>query len=249
MSHRVTCTRCQHVLHVPGDIRDRWITCPRCLSSVPNPGFSDVAPGPAPAGAPAQPPPPEVLLVTERSCPDCGNPVEPSWRYCPHCDEPLDHPAPVRRRGTAESDVRFDTGVVGVGVGVLGMLGGLGMVVFYCGGGLRGVDSKTGAENAAGAGMVVGLVLFGLVIVGMILGGQGRQPGTRVTSLVLGGIALGMLVLGLLVASTVYLFAGCFEPCGGRRRPPPGPPPRPPAKACLLLPVETAQVPVAPEHG
>jgi hypothetical protein len=27
-----------------------------------------------------------------------------------------------------------------------------------------------------------------------------------------------MLVLGLLVASTVYLFAGCFEPCGGRRR-------------------------------
>ena len=37
MAERVTCPGCQHTLRIPPGSRDRWLTCPRCLSPVANP--------------------------------------------------------------------------------------------------------------------------------------------------------------------------------------------------------------------
>jgi hypothetical protein len=217
MPDQVTCPRCQARLSVGRDRRSRWLTCPRCLSSIPNPAQSDIAPGPGSAASPAPRPP--ALAAGEDACPNCGQLVERSWRYCPYCDAPLDegwsHPG---RDETAEADVRRDTSAIGIGFGVLGLLGGLGMILFFCSGGLSGIRTRSGAEQAATIGMVVGLVLFGLVIGGIVLGGLGKSPGGRVASSILGGIALAVLATAVAISGLIYMFAGCFEGCGRSKR-------------------------------
>src|SRR5262245_4343867 len=145
MSYRVTCVRCKQEVRIPRELRDRWLTCPRCLASIPNPALSDVAAGRAPAPAAPDTPPPAVLQPRERSCPDCGRPVESSWRYCPHCDAPLEEGAFLGPKDTLEGDVRRDTSAVGIGLGLLGLLGGGGMIFYYCGGGLSCGRARGGA--------------------------------------------------------------------------------------------------------
>jgi hypothetical protein len=247
MPDPVTCPRCQTRLAVERDRRSRWLTCPRCLSSIPNPALSDVAPAPSPApAAAAEPRPPEVLPVPQPPCPDCGQPVEPSWRYCPFCDAPLGSRWEPEPEESLEADVRRDTSAIGIGLAVLGLLGGGGMIVFYCGGGMSGVRSRSAAEQAAGIGVLIGVILFGLVVTGMVLGGVGKSGGGRLASTVLSAIALGVLGLAVGIAGIVYLFAGCFEPCGRRRQGevrPPGAAAPPPAAWAALPPGPPARRP------
>ncbi len=216
MSQTITCARCRHVLRIASEVRGRWVTCPRCLASIPNAGLG-VAPGGA---APAAIPTAERSATAEPApageCPECGQPVERGWRYCPHCDAVLVHRGPPPE--PLDAEVRGDMGLVGGGLTLLALLGGLGMILFYCGGGLGSVHSKSEAQGAAGIGMGVGVVLFGLAVTGMVVGGLSRGEGSRIGSIIIGALALTVLGFAILVTVVLYAFAGCFEPCGGRQR-------------------------------
>ena len=65
MPLETTCPRCKHVLRVPAGVAGRWLTCPRCLSSVGNPNelVAD------PSGRPA---PPSAEELRQTVCPECG---------------------------------------------------------------------------------------------------------------------------------------------------------------------------------
>jgi hypothetical protein len=101
---------------------------------------------------------------------------------------------------------------------LLGMLGGLGMILFLCAGGLQDVRSRDTAQGIGGVAMIIGVILLGLVVAGMVWGSYGRQSGTRVATIILGSFAIAILVLATGFAGLVYLFAGCFEPCGSQKK-------------------------------
>jgi Double zinc ribbon len=214
MPHQVACPVCHHTLRIADDATTVWLTCPRCLTQVMNPrqGITTPAaiPPPAPMERPAEP------ASAEPRCSECGAPVEPSWRYCPHCDAPLGRVRDIQRSVAADQDVRRDTGLAGGGLVLLGLLGGLGIILFLCGGGLNQVTSKSSVEGIASAATIIGFVLFGAVVAGMVLGATGKTSGTRVATTILGAIAIVVLVLAVAIAFVVYTFASCLEPCGHR---------------------------------
>jgi hypothetical protein len=123
-----------------------------------------------------------------------------------------------------DQEVRHDTALVGGGLVLLGLLGGIGIIFFLCGGGLRDVRSKSAAEGITATAAGAGVLLFTAVVVGMVLAARSRHTGTSVATTVLGSIAMCVLMLALGVAGIIHLFAGCFEPCGRRARPAAGPP-------------------------
>jgi Double zinc ribbon len=121
-----TCPTCKLVLDLDADVQGRWLTCPRCLTSI----------EPAQTGVTEAPLPRPIADAAEREarsvCPNCGRDVERSWRFCPNCEEPL---RGRRRRSDIpelELDVRRDnTGskVVGIVLGCL-LIGGVVLILF-----------------------------------------------------------------------------------------------------------------------
>jgi hypothetical protein len=118
-----------------------------------------------------------------------------------------------------DREVRHDTSLVGGGLVLLGLLGGVGMILFLCGGGLRDVHGKSTVQGIASVAVIVGVLLFAVVVAGMVLGGFGRASGSIATTIV-GSFAIVVLVAAVGISGFIYMIAGCFEPCGPRPQPP-----------------------------
>src|SRR5262245_23331365 len=81
MARTITCPSCSAALSLP-DHLTAAATCPRCLARIEPPAEAiTTAPPPSPAPKPA---------VT--GCPQCGQSVQPEWRFCPHCQDRLPQP-------------------------------------------------------------------------------------------------------------------------------------------------------------
>jgi hypothetical protein len=215
MTHEITCPTCKHTLRVAAGAPGRWLTCPRCLASVGNPHVLQ-APD-APARLPSAPPPEQA--AAEDRCPGCGRVVAPRWRTCPFCAEPLGRAAAPRRPAAVDEEVRGDSKGVGLGLVLLGLLGGAGMVLFLCGGGL-GDLRWVGAKQAVGITFAVGILCLGLVVAGMTVSATGRQAAGRIVTVALGAAATVLLVLVLVLTAFIYSVASCLEGCqGGTTKP------------------------------
>jgi hypothetical protein len=213
MPFRITCPACRHVLTITEDVKDAWLTCPRCLAKVVNPGA--LVRGQRPPGS-GPTPREESSLAASPTCPHCDKPVQPSWRRCPFCEAPL---RPQRRSKpirTADSDVRRDTGLIGGGLVLVGLLGGLGIIFFLCGGGLNQMKASEIRDVGVFTG-ILGVVLLSAVVGGIVLAAMGKNLGLRIGGTVVGAAAVVALVVALALSGFVYLLAGCMAPCEGTR--------------------------------
>lgn len=232
MAREVTCPTCHHQLLIPDSAAGRWLTCPRCLASVGNPnvllpGAITPAEGGTPRTEPPAPPPRESIPPPAGGvCPWCNREVESSWRVCPHCEGPLRGAGRQRALRSADEEVRGDSKGVGIGLIGLGLVGGLGILILVCGGGLSALGLGN-TRQVVGVAFMASIVLLGLVIVGMSLSAAGRETAGRMVGAMLGGLAVALLVLVLLLTAFIYSVASCLEPCHGNPRPtanPPAPP-------------------------
>ncbi|MBL8798567.1 MAG: zinc ribbon domain-containing protein [Planctomycetia bacterium] len=194
MSQTVSCAGCQTVLRVPGNCTDRWLTCPRCLATVENPVAA--APPVVPAGD---------------HCPGCGKALEPTWRFCPYCNSST---APTRStpRRPADADVRLDTGLIGVGLVILGLLGAA-AIFFGTFTSVQGPKSSRKATDIAEIGMVglgAELVLLLAVVIGIVLTSTSRNLGFKIGGAIAGTLTIVALVMVLLCSGFILLFATCF---------------------------------------
>src|SRR4051794_35068931 len=119
MSYTFKCVKCGHSLRIANDVGQPWLTCPRCLTELMNPRTTGLAAGPAPAPpAPAAEPAAAPQVLPVHTCPTCGEGVQPAWRYCPFCHASLQRGPRRPPDELADADVRWDSGVAGVGLGV-----------------------------------------------------------------------------------------------------------------------------------
>jgi hypothetical protein len=212
MPFRITCPACRHVLAITEDVTDAWLSCPRCLAKVVNPGAL-VRGQRSPGGAT---PRDESSIAASPTCPRCDKPVQPNWRRCPFCEAPLRPQRRSKAIRTADSDVRRDTGLIGGGLGLVGLLGALGIIFFLCGGGLN--DMKGSEIRDAGIfTAILGVVFLGAVGIGIVLAAMGKNPGMRVGGTVLGAVAVAALVAALAFSGFVYLLGSCMAPCDDAR--------------------------------
>ncbi len=119
MSERIKCPSCGAGL-ILSQKADEWrAACPRCLAVIDVPEAT-----PAPQAIQEQRP---ERRQDASSCPHCGRAVEPAWRTCPWCDEPLRGRQNIHYN-RADLDVRRDTQRTSVfalllaGIGVLGVV-------------------------------------------------------------------------------------------------------------------------------
>jgi hypothetical protein len=210
MATQVTCSSCGHTLRVADDDPDRWLTCPRCLARVVNTRALVTADSPRRQR-------PDEPSGEDRACLECGREVKRSWRICPFCEAPL---RGVRGRSlpSVDDDVRRDTKGLGIGLIVLTLLGGAGIIVFLCGGGLANMRMAE-TRQAATVATVVGIVLFIPAIAGIVLAVRSKDSGSRVVGGVLGGVGVGLLVLAVCVSFLVYTVSSCLEPCDNKTPP------------------------------
>jgi hypothetical protein len=212
----VTCSACGQRLRVTEDVPGNWLTCPRCLASVLNP----LRPG-APHREEFLSETAEVPVV-RRLCPECRQPVESSWRFCPNCDFPLRARRRVLRDRPVDAEVKSDATVSIVVMSILGALVLFGIVIFVSSGGLdlAFFSGPSGGRFLllAGVGIVVVLVGVGVLV------RASKGPGTKALSGVLGGVAialtLGLTFAVLLLCAIWSAFIGLIETCSQCGRPP-----------------------------
>jgi hypothetical protein len=206
MSSELACPRCKHRLRVSGDADSRWLTCPRCLASVRNPRFNG-EPNPVLDAAPLRVVQPEPLTA----CPACGRPTEATWRFCPHCEQPLR--AGLRSAGRRvrlpDEDEHYDSQGLNVGLMVLGILLVLGVGLFLVSGGLGLVLNVRNGATVLILGGVVGAVFLGGVLA--IRAGASNQRVKSVTQM------LGCFVAGA-GAACLVIFATCIGLLNGCAR-------------------------------
>jgi hypothetical protein len=218
MAERLTCPGCQHVLRVPAGSRDRWLTCPRCLSPVANP--EAVVPGAIQAEAPARPPaaaahgiqaePITPSPAPPGQCPHCGHEVQPRWLFCPYCEEPLAGRG-RRRAAGMDVDVRRDSHATGGCLVLLAVLGALGIGLLF----LSGLQLLGQGQAGLLVALAVGLCVLALISATIVAarGGAGERFAGRV---VFGTLALSGGLILLLVAILVFAFVVCLATWSGR---------------------------------
>jgi hypothetical protein len=220
VSQLITCPSCRRTLRVADDLDERWLTCPRCLRTIGNPRYHDETIGAiqtAPSPAPAE----HRLEPSDRpTCPGCGWPVEERWKVCPHCEEPLSGRRAEPSANPLDRDVRHDSAGVGIGLIVLGALGGIGVFLFLCGGGLQGMSARA-IQDAGSVSMVIALVLCILVVIGGVLAMRGRETAGRILAVLLCVLTVAMLIVVVTVAGFVMMLASCLAPCEKKSQPPP----------------------------
>jgi hypothetical protein len=216
MATPLTCSSCGHTLRIAGDETDRWLTCPRCLARVVNPNALMTAD--ARRERAAEPSGEEPI------CPECGREVKRSWRMCPFCEAPLRR-ARARSLPSVDDEVRRDTTGLGIGLIVLAVLGGVGIIVFLCGGGLK--DMRMADTQAVAMGAILfGIFLLVPAIAGIVLTVRGREPGSRILGGILGAVGVGLLVAALGVSFLIYTVSSCLAPCDKKNPPASGQPPQ-----------------------
>jgi hypothetical protein len=159
---------------------------------------------------------PHEIATGDARCPSCGRIVEKSWGYCPFCDALLDKPPRIGSATLVEKETRGDTTAIGAGLIVLSILGGLGIIVYFCGGSFQQPapdlpypPRNFPSEQAGTNGMIISACLFGLVIVGMVLAAKGRGQVASIGMVVLGALTIPLLLLAGVISFFVYIAAGC----------------------------------------
>jgi hypothetical protein len=207
MPHELTCHRCHRPLKIPRGLPGRWLTCPRCLARVRNLEQLD-----DPQAISGEARAPDDAPVRPRPCPGCGREVDPSWRRCPVCEEPLsgrrDRSPPLDR------EVGRDTGAGTIILVVLGcvLLGGIGL--FLTTGGINLIlDVK---NPNGGVTWVLGLAVVGALGVGCLAAGIARRSrgagvAVGVTGGLLGGLLTGLGVVLVIVLTLCFGFLAAFQ--------------------------------------
>jgi hypothetical protein len=207
MAQEIECARCGTTLRVAPDETDRWLTCPRCLASVANPNRAEaVTDRPAP-----------VLEAVDDGCPECGSPVQPGWRRCPHCESPLYRP-PIRRVRSLDHEVKRDSSTALVVTAVMGGLLLTGVIMFFATG---AAALMAGApDELKGILVLVGAIMLAVVAGVIALVWTNRNPTTSILGGVLGtlSLTLGGILIGMLLV-IIAIIATCASIC------PPGRPP------------------------
>jgi hypothetical protein len=211
----ITCPSCGRHLRIAAEVQDRWLSCPHCLASIANPR-RDHAP-PAAVIAPAEP------AMVRRACPECGEPVEPAWRFCPNCDARLRRPRRRLAEPALDVEVRSDSHVSAIVLGVLAVLSIVGVGLFLASGGLDLVNftGPAGAHVLLLGGAVVGVVVVG---VGVLVW-TSKGAGTKALSGMLGGLTIGLsIALTFAVLLLLAIWSACIgilEACSRGCSPPP----------------------------
>ena len=215
MARELTCPSCGHVLRIPEGVEELSITCPRCLASVHNP-LEQAVTAAAPSAVAASPTRTEVQRPP--ICPGCGKNIDPQWRFCPHCNYPLETRRERFDVRVPERDIRRDSKRTGAGLIVLANLGAIGI-----GGNLLA------AFAAAKAGTFALLFAVGLAIAFLAAVATGimflrtrHDPSARgVRRVIFGTLALtgGLIVAAIVVALAVIIFVlvACFASSPGFR--------------------------------
>jgi hypothetical protein len=206
MASEIACPRCNQRLRVLPDTAVRWLTCPRCLASIKNPGeIGDVYALAAEPDAPAEARP------GPRNCRSCGRPAEAGWRFCPYCEQPLRRrrQAVTRERSEPDEDAWWDARGVDGGLIGLGVLLMVGIVLFVSQNGLR-----LRRINTPGEFLCVGapLLIAGVGGVLALAAGAGNPLARRVTRGV-GCATMAAGIAGLLILSA---FIGLLSICSVR---------------------------------
>jgi ribosomal protein S27E len=201
MKMQTTCPRCQHRLQLASDVDSRWITCPRCLQSIPNPAGLDGGNRPDDEGT--------YATATEaRSCLSCGRTLESDWNRCPYCSgRSRPQRSLLERRPLADLDVERDTSGTNVGLVVLGVLLIAGVILFLTFGGLNLLyASREPRPFLAFAGILLIIFIGGLVAIGV-----GSHHGTtRILTGVIGGLVTGAAVAFLtIIAICIGIMSTC----------------------------------------
>jgi hypothetical protein len=205
MPHSIGCPECQARLRVPEEEANQQLTCPRCLAKVDNPN----------AGIRSGAPPREVQPPTREAglCPRCGEAIQPRWRYCPACDLELRRRKPRPKARTVDQETGFDTGLIGGGLILMGLLGVLGAIAFLLTGGL-----DHGSNSTSSGFLVFWAGIFILPLVGIVLTFTGKKSRKNVAFGVLGGVTIGLVVLGIplafVLAVIIAIFSACSNGCG-----------------------------------
>lgn len=196
MPREVTCPSCKRRLLVPPDVIEKWLTCPRCLSSIGNPNILLTPEAPAAREALQAEP-------ASRTCPHCDRPVERDWRFCPYCEEELKRPPSTGDAGPLERDVKRDTLGGSIVAGVLGTLLLLGIIIFFAMDGPKLLSQSQDAQGVVAlGGVVLVLVLLGTVIIAF----RSRNKTASMVSGMVGGLVFGAgiaMLVGLLACLAV----------------------------------------------
>jgi Double zinc ribbon len=203
VARELTCPSCGHVLRVPEDMQEPWVTCPRCLASVNNPLEQSITAAPPPATPTAA-----ISAETQHPsmCPGCSKNIDPQWRFCPHCNYPLqsrDERFDVR---VPERDIRRDSKRTGAGLILLAVLGALGI-----GGNLLAALGAAAEGRSLTPLFAVGLAIAFLAAVatGIMFLRTRHDPSARgVRRVIFGTLALmgGLMAAAIVVALAVIIF-------------------------------------------
>jgi hypothetical protein len=155
-------------------------------------------------------------MATTVTCPSCGSTLQVAsddrerWLTCPRCLAQVVNPNVLVTTGapspqpevpeaasqgpflaSPDDDVRRDTTGLRAFLIALALMGGIGIVLFLCGGGL----GQTGQGLTLQATLVIGAVLFMLAITGsVVLSFRGSNPAARGIGRVLVGGLVGTLI-------------------------------------------------------
>ena len=198
MAYTLTCPSCQKPLRIPDGVKESALTCPRCLARIDNPAVVHRELSGAVTGS--------------ATCRSCGRIVEKVWGYCPFCRAALDKPQRVRRRSSVDKETHRDTAAIGVGLVVISLLGGLGIIFFFCGGGGQLIEGNVAIQKAGKIGMIISTVLFVTVIVGMTLASRSQSQGMRTGTIVTGAVTIPLLTLAGVLSWFIYVCGGCAGP-------------------------------------
>ena len=209
MARELTCPSCGHVLRIPEGVEELSITCPRCLASVHNP-LEQAVTAAAPSAVAASPTRTEVQRPP--ICPGCGKNIDPQWRFCPHCNYPLQGRRERFDVRIPERDIRRDSKRTGAGLIVLANLGAIGI-----GGNLLVAFGAAANARTLTPLFAVGLAIAFLAAVatGIMFLRTRHDPSARgVRRVIFGTLALtgGLIVagIGIALAVIIFVFVACF---------------------------------------
>jgi hypothetical protein len=202
----LVCLNCGHHLRIAADAEESWLSCPRCLAVIANPRRSAVA---------TRPSSPAEGAFSPAVCPGCGEPVQPSWRYCPLCNARCGPTPGLQPLPLPDVEVRRDSKGAVLCLVVIGVLVLIGVGLFAASGGFAVVS----ASKAGPAILLLGLVV--LVVIGagtgILLFGS-KSPTTKVVSGVLGGLAaaatVALVFVLIILAAIAAVFVSILETCG-----------------------------------
>ena len=213
MAQQVRCQACGRILRVPDHVEEPVLTCPRCLADVANPHWTGTA---APA---AQAPPvastaireaaapSQAVTSTRTTCPGCGKPQQPGWRFCPYCEHGLARAAPRRGTASLDRDVRRDTQGAGCGLIGLAILGALGLAAVF----FPSLAASSQGTIAPLVPITLTIMVLAAIATGIMFARTRHDPSARgIGRVIFGTLVLAGVLCLVIVAAAIVLFIVCL---------------------------------------